>query len=90
MTLTGAVAAAGGRLFPADTSRAVIHRVLAADDERTIPVDLGAIIRGEERDVPIMDGDVVRLPASPARLVPWSVWSIMREVIHIGGSVPLI
>ena len=33
--------------------------------------------------------DVVRLPAAPARLVPWGIWILAREIVHVGGSVAL-
>ena len=40
-------------------------------------------------DVPLADGDVVHVAAAPARVVPWGLWILAREMIHIGGSVAL-
>jgi polysaccharide export outer membrane protein len=89
LTLSGAVAAAGGPLFPADRHRASVKRVLGAGEQRSFTVDLDAVAQGREADVPITDGDVVHLPAAPSRIAPWGLWSLTREIVHIGGSVPL-
>jgi polysaccharide export outer membrane protein len=89
LTLTGAVAAAGGYLFPADRQRVTVKRTLGADEQRSFTVDLDAVASGTARDLPMLDGDIVRLPPSTARLVPWSVYSFAREVVRIGGNVLL-
>ena len=89
LTLSGAIAAAGGYLFPADRSHATVKRVLAPGEERSFTIDLGAVAEGRAGDVPITDGDVVRVPASTIRLLPWGVYSLARGLVYVGGSVPL-
>lgn len=89
LTLTGAVAAAGGHLFPADRGHATVKRTFGPGEQRSFTVDLDAVAEGRAPDMPITDGDVVRLPTSSARIVPWGVWALAREMIHIGGSVLL-
>ena len=89
LTLAGVVAAAGGHLFPADRTKTTVRRVSAAGETVSFDVDLAAVASGEVADVPITDGDVVHVPAAPERLVPWSVWSVAREMVHVGGSVLL-
>jgi protein involved in polysaccharide export with SLBB domain len=89
LTLTGAVAAAGGHLFAADRSQVSVKRTVGAGEQRIFVVDLDAVSTGRAADLPIADGDVVRLPASAARVVPWSIWALARELIHVGGSVAL-
>jgi polysaccharide export outer membrane protein len=89
LTLGGAVAAAGGQQFSGDRSRTVVRRMLPSGGSRTFEVDLDAIADGRVPDVPIADGDVVHVPVSMARVVPWSVWTVAREMIHVGGSVLL-
>jgi polysaccharide biosynthesis/export protein len=89
LTLGGAVAAAGGAQFSGDRSRTVVRRVTPSGGSRTFAVDLTAIADGRTSDVPMADGDVVHVPASVARIVPWSMWTIAREMIHVGGSVLL-
>lgn len=89
LTLTGAVAAAGGNSFAADRRHATVKRVYGLGEERSFTVDLDEVAAGRMPDMPIADGDVVRVPMSSTRIVPWGVWSIGREVIHVGGSVLL-
>jgi polysaccharide export outer membrane protein len=87
LTVSGAVAAAGGQLFAADRRHVSVKRV--GGTERSFTVDLEAISTGRAADVPITDGDVIHLPASAARLVPYAAWTLVREMIHVGGSVAL-
>ncbi len=89
LTLGGVIAAAGGPLFPADRSRTTVRRVVASGREVSFDVDLAAVSAGTATDVPITDGDVVHVPSAPTRLVPWSLWSVAREMVHVGGSVLL-
>jgi polysaccharide biosynthesis/export protein len=89
LTLTGAVAAAGGHLFPADRQHVTVKRVLAAGEQRYFTVDLDAVASGREPDFPITDGDVVHLPVSPERAVPWGVYEATKEMIHVGASIPI-
>src|SRR5439155_208882 len=39
--------------------------------------------------VPVVDGDVIRLPVSASRVVPWGMWTVAREMVHVGGNVLL-
>jgi len=89
LTLSGALAAAGGDLFPADRRHATVKRVLGPGEERSFTVDLVAVADGRAADVPITDGDVVRVPASTIRLVPWGFYSLAKGLVYVGGSVPL-
>ena len=89
LTLTGAVAAAGGHIFAADRHHATVKRVLGGGEQRAITVDLDAVARGEAADIPITDGDVVRLPASAGRMIPYGMWTVAREIVHVGGNVLL-
>jgi polysaccharide biosynthesis/export protein len=89
LTLTGAVAAAGGNLFPADRQHVTVKRVLGAGEQRYFTVDLDAVASGREADFPITDGDVVHLPVSPERAVPWGVYEATKEMIKVGASFPI-
>ena len=89
LTLTGAVAAAGGQLFPADRQHVTVKRVLAAGEQQYFTVDLDAVASGRQPDFPITDGDVVHLPVSPQRAVPWGVFEATKEMIHVGASIPI-
>ena len=89
LTLTGAVAAAGGHVFAADRHHVTVKRSLGAGEQQLFMVDLQAIAEGMAADFPLTDGDVIRLPASSIRLVPWGVWNVAKEIVHVGGSVLL-
>jgi polysaccharide export outer membrane protein len=89
LTVTGAIAAAGGELFAADGSSVVVRRVLGPGEEKRWAVDLAAIADGRQSDVPLTDGDVVTVPAANAKLVPYGLWTLTKDVIHVGGSFPL-
>ena len=89
LTVSGAVAAAGGHSFPA---RPAARRGEAPPGQRR-----GSLLHGRSRggrqgeapDMPVTDGDVIRLPTSYARVVPWGVWTLAKEIVHVGGSVAL-
>jgi polysaccharide biosynthesis/export protein len=89
LTLSGAVAAAGGRLFPADGSRVSVKRSLATGGQATAIIDLDRIASGADPDPPITDGDVVNLPASIPRMIPYGAWQLVTAMIHVGASIPL-
>lgn len=89
LTVGGAIAAAGGQLFPADRRHATVTRGVAGGGQRLITVDLDAAAVGRAVDIPVTDGDVVQVPAVTARMVSWGLWTLAREMIHIGGSVLL-
>ena len=87
LTLTGSLAAAGGASFAADRSRATLKRTLSPTEEYFVTVDLDAVDDRQQADVPIIDGDVVYLPASGPKLVPWGIWQFFTNVFRIGASV---
>lgn len=89
LTLMGAVAAAGGRLFPADRREVSVKRTLGSGEQRRLTVDAQAVKDGHAPDLPMIDGDVVEVPATFTRLAPWALWSVARELVHVGGSVLL-
>ncbi|MEO6030143.1 MAG: SLBB domain-containing protein [Candidatus Binatia bacterium] len=89
LTLGGVIAAAGGHLFPADRTHTTVRRVAASGETLSFDVDLDAVSAGRIADVPITDGDVVHVPAAPERLAPWALWTVAREMVHVGGSVLL-
>ncbi len=89
LTVSGAVAAAGGHIFAANRRNAIVKRVFGAGEDRFFVVDLEAVAQGLAPDMPVTDGDVVRLPASVGKLLPWGAWTVAKEMVHVGGNVLL-
>src|SRR5262249_29565466 len=89
LTVTGAVAAAGGAIFAANRHHALVKRVFGPGEDRFFVVDLEAVAHGEAPGMPVTDGDVVNVPVSVGRVIPYGVWTIAREMVHVGGNVLL-
>jgi len=87
--LSGAIAAAGGDMFASDRHHAAVKRTLGPGEERSFTVDLEEVREGRAPDVPITDGDVVRVPASTIRVIPYGAYSLLKGLVYVGGSVPL-
>ncbi len=86
LSLSGAVAAAGGPTFAADRRHATLRHALATGEQR-VSADLVAISKGETPDIAVSDGDVVEVPVSVARVVPWGAWQAISALFRVGGSI---
>jgi len=87
LTLSGAIAAAGGATFPADRAHAEVKRVMPSGESRVFTIDLDSVSRGATLDLPMADGDVVHLRAAFHRLVPYGGWILLTTMFRIGGSL---
>lgn len=88
-TAFGALSAAGGALYPADLASVVVWRGERDGSKRRIDVDLEQIATGDQRDVTLQAGDVVSVPASTARMVPYSGYWFITNVVRVGAGVSL-
>ena len=89
LTVLGAVAAAGGPLFPANTSSVRIIRSGKHGNRITYTVDLEQMKQGEMPDLPVQEADVVEVSSTTAKLVPYGIYRFISSLLHIGASVPL-
>ena len=91
-TVLAAISAGGGPLFPARLGRVEILRNTNGGESarEAIEVDLGAVREGTAADVPLRSGDIVRVPAWKTLVVPWGVYELVRSLVHIGASMPII
>ncbi|NOT58582.1 MAG: hypothetical protein HOP18_28635 [Deltaproteobacteria bacterium] len=89
LTVLGAVTAAGGVLFPADTSMVKILRTDKAGTRTFLTSDLEKIKKGEEEDLRVQEGDVVEVTSTNAKLVSYGVYKIFTTLVHIGGNIPI-
>jgi polysaccharide biosynthesis/export protein len=81
-TVTAAIAAAGGSLF-AGNLRDVEVRHADGAEPKTVLVDVESIAAGESTDEPLHAGDVVRVPASAPRVLPWSIYAGVSGVVRV-------
>jgi len=79
LTVQGAVAAAGGPLFAADTGTARLIRITRSGEKLT------AVVNVQDASMPVREGDVIDVPYSTAKVVPYGVASII-EHLGIGAS----
>jgi polysaccharide biosynthesis/export protein len=89
LTVLGAVAAAGGPLFPADTSAVNVMRTGKDGGKILLLADIEKIKRGERSDVSVQEGDVIEVAASGPKLVPYGVYRFFSSVFHIGAGVSI-
>jgi len=87
-TVTAAIAAAGGSLFPGNLRDVEIRHEPNGAEPKTVLVDVESIAAGEIADVPLHAGDVVRVPASAARMLPWGIYAGVSGVVWV-ATFPL-
>lgn len=86
LTVLGAIGAAGGPMYAADTSRVALIRSTKEGGKTTIPVDLDKISHGEEQDIPVKANDVIDVPYSGWRIGPYVFYSVLTRM-GIGGPM---
>ena len=84
LRVLGAVAAAGGALFPAKTESVQIVRK-DEQGQQIILVDLEKVRRGDQADIAVQDGDVVEVPVSGAKVIPYGFYQAAMTMIRVGG-----
>ena len=89
LTILGAVAAAGGPMFAADTSSVKIIRTGRRGEKITLTADLDGLKRGEQRDIPVQEGDVIELPGSSPKMAAYGFYSFFTSMMHVGASIPV-
>lgn len=89
LTAFGGISAAGGAMFPANLARVELWRAEAGGTRRRIDVDFEAIKNGQQKDVTLQAGDVIKVPASPVRMVPYTVYWLLTNVIRVGAGLSL-
>ena len=80
LTVKGAVGAAGGPLFAADSGGVRVIRVARNGEQVTFPVDL------ETTDMVVQEGDLIDVPYSTAKIVPYGVASFVSRM-GVGASL---
>lgn len=89
MTAYGALAAAGGALYPADLDSVTVWRSERGGTKKAIVLDFSAIRDGSGRDLTLQAGDVVQVPVSAVKLVPYSGYWVLTNVVRVGAGLTL-
>jgi polysaccharide export outer membrane protein len=90
LTVAGAVAAAGGALFAADTRTVKVIRSKRDGNKVYLVADLEKINNGETADIGLQGGDIVQVTSSSAKLVPYGVYMFFKEIVRFGVGASLI
>ena len=89
LTLAGAVGAAGGALFAAKESAVTIMREGPDGKRIFIAANLDRIDTGQAADIPVQQGDVVSVPYSAAKLLPYGALSLLGKGIYFSAAAPV-
>jgi protein involved in polysaccharide export with SLBB domain len=80
LTVLGAVGSAGGAMYAADPTSAVLIRSVGNGNKVSIPINLTKIAKGEDPDIPVHGNDVIDVPYSNARIGPYVVYNILSKL----------
>jgi protein involved in polysaccharide export with SLBB domain len=86
LTVLGAIGAAGGPMYAANTRSIALIRTAKNGSKVTIPIDMEKITSGEAPDIPVQANDVIDVPYSGLRIGPYIFYSIMTRM-GIGGPM---
>jgi polysaccharide export outer membrane protein len=87
LTLRGALATAGGLSFPADKASIRIFQAGVNGTLSVRDVNYADIEAMKVPDVLIHDGDVVQVASTTVKLVPYSFYKFLTEIIRVGMRV---
>ena len=91
LTILGAVAAAGGTSFPADSGSVQLIRTDNQGRKTSSTANLDAIKAGEQPDLALREGDVVDVTSSSPKLVAYGAYKFFTTIMNIGvgASIPV-
>ncbi|MFM1848099.1 MAG: hypothetical protein RL417_1573 [Pseudomonadota bacterium] len=93
MTLLSALAAAGGITYGAKVDEVEVVRDVGAPDKKArLVIDLERISRGEDRDVRLRNGDIVRVPSDSGRRLTQDTFEGISRILNfgVGGTVNVV
>jgi polysaccharide biosynthesis/export protein len=89
LTILGAMAAAGGTSYPADTSSVELIRTNLEGHKSTFIADLDAIKRGEQPDLPLREGDLINVVSTSGKAFAWGFYKVFTTLVHVGASASI-
>lgn len=88
LTVLGAIGAAGGPMYAANTSDITLIRTNKDGSKKTIGINLASITNGKVRDLPVKANDVIDVPYSNTRIGPYIFYQILSRMGMMGPTVP--
>ena len=82
ITLSQALASAGGTMTTAKAGRTAVMRHQEDGTTRQIPVDVKKVLKGEAEDIALAPNDVVFVPGSTTRTICKGILSSIGNVVH--------
>jgi polysaccharide biosynthesis/export protein len=89
LTILGAVAAAGGTVFPADNGSIELIRTNNQGQKTSFVANLDAIKAGEQPDLPLREGDVIDVLSTGPKLAAYGLYRFFTSFISVGASIPI-
>jgi polysaccharide export outer membrane protein len=89
LTALGGISAAGGAVFAGDLSNVTVWRATRGGTKKKIEVNVNDVQNGGGKDVTLQAGDVITVPASPVKIVPYSAYWVLTTVVRVGASFPM-
>ena len=86
LTILGAMAAAGGTSYSADTASVELIRTNPKGHKSTFVADLDAIKSGAQPDVPLREGDVINVVSYGPKLFAYGFYRFFTSVFNVGAS----
>lgn len=86
MTVTQAIASAGGLHFGASTWKIKLQRKNPGGENRAYSVDYASISSGQIPDVYLENGDHIDVGANPAKAGSWGAFSFLKSIFSFGIS----
>jgi polysaccharide export outer membrane protein len=80
LTVLGAIGAAGGPMYAANTKDITLIRSNKDGSKQTIPINLDKISKGDAADLPVKANDVIDVPYSSVRIGPYVFYSILSRM----------
>jgi protein involved in polysaccharide export with SLBB domain len=90
LTVLGAIAAAGGTLYAADSSSVKVLRRQANGQMKVIDVNLDAVKSGGTPDVTVQANDVVDVGYSAVKIPGYAVYTALKGVVQMAPAAMIV
>jgi polysaccharide export outer membrane protein len=87
LTVLGAITAAGGLQFAANSRQVKISRSGKQKEKMSILADLEKIKRGQAPDISVQEGDVIEVASSTLKLAPYGIYSMLSNMLRLGATI---